>query len=80
MKEHDIRQFLGFLTAALALSCYSPAIRAADRTDLSKESLGAAFGEAKTASVPVTGPDLVLWLDAQDIEGRGDRHEPASPR
>ena len=23
-------------------------------------------------SEPITGPDLVLWLDAQDIEGRGD--------
>ena len=24
------------------------------------------------ASMPVTGPDLVLWLDAQDMDGRGE--------
>ena len=32
-----------------------------------------AFGAAKSAAavVPVTGPDLVLWLDAQDMEGKG---------
>ena len=33
----------------------------------------AAFSEARAALAlaPVTGPDLVLWLDAQDIEGKG---------
>jgi hypothetical protein len=33
----------------------------------------AALGlNAATSAEPLTGPDLVLWLDAQDIAGRGD--------
>ena len=36
----------------------------------SDSGLGTALGAA--APEPVTGPDLVLWLDAQDLEGSGD--------
>ncbi|MCX6929145.1 MAG: hypothetical protein NT154_38900, partial [Verrucomicrobia bacterium] len=44
----------------LALLGYSWAVHAAGPTDPHNEALA-----------PITGPDLVLWLDAQDIDGKG---------
>ena len=73
MNDHVTRRFSALLVAALAVLCHLPAACAADQKDPPHESLGAGTSKARTTSTltPVTGPDLVLWLDAQDIEGKG---------
>jgi hypothetical protein len=73
MRDHTPRRIPAALGTALALlHCFATTYAAAPPNQR-QDSSGAGSGEVKPASAwtPVTGPDLVLWLDAQDIEGKG---------
>jgi len=61
----------GSQTSQMRLARYRPAMRClAAVAMLSWLQASAAMAE-KPAMAPVTGPDLVLWLDAQELAGRG---------